>query len=277
MMFGYVTVNRPELKVRDLEKYRAYYCGLCRELGKYGISPRLLLNYDCNFVHLLLSSFSEGEETETRSPCVIHPFTRQTSVSTPWTSYAAAVNVLLGYESIKDKKEDGEMFLAEVPLLVWKKAYEKASSVNIWVTGVLRDELDRQRRLEKEETKDIDLAADPSGKIVRAVLDYQGQSQVLSELGYHLGRWIYLADAYEDREKDRKKGSYNIFNLLEGNEEDIRERASFNMKSSLRKLTLAYDLLNIKKNREILDNIIYEGLPGKTEQILKGKKKNESI
>ncbi len=33
-MFGYVTVCEPELKVKDLKKYRAYYCGLCRTLKK---------------------------------------------------------------------------------------------------------------------------------------------------------------------------------------------------------------------------------------------------
>ena len=36
-MFGYVTICEPELKVKDLKKYKAYYCGLCRVLKEeYG-------------------------------------------------------------------------------------------------------------------------------------------------------------------------------------------------------------------------------------------------
>ena len=36
-MFGYVTICEPELKMKDLRKYKAYYCGLCRKLKEdYG-------------------------------------------------------------------------------------------------------------------------------------------------------------------------------------------------------------------------------------------------
>ena len=33
-MFGYVTVNKPELKIREFEEYQSWYCGLCRELSQ---------------------------------------------------------------------------------------------------------------------------------------------------------------------------------------------------------------------------------------------------
>ena len=53
-MFGYVTVNRPELKVKDLELYRSYYCGLCAELyRRHGRFGQILLSYDCTFLLLL--------------------------------------------------------------------------------------------------------------------------------------------------------------------------------------------------------------------------------
>ena len=46
-MFGYVLPCKPELKVREWTRYRAYYCGLCKELGReYGLFSRFLLNYD---------------------------------------------------------------------------------------------------------------------------------------------------------------------------------------------------------------------------------------
>ena len=29
-MFGYVVMNRPEIKFKDYDLYRSFYCGLCR-------------------------------------------------------------------------------------------------------------------------------------------------------------------------------------------------------------------------------------------------------
>ena len=33
-MFGYVGIYKDELKVKDYRLFQAYYCGLCKELGK---------------------------------------------------------------------------------------------------------------------------------------------------------------------------------------------------------------------------------------------------
>ena len=59
-MFGYVTICEPELKVKDLKKYRGYYCGLCRVLKEeYGFMGQMTLTYDMTFAIILLSSLYE--------------------------------------------------------------------------------------------------------------------------------------------------------------------------------------------------------------------------
>ena len=59
-MFGYVTVNKPEIKFKDFDMYRSFYCGLCRELReRYGIPGQVSLTYDMTFVVLLLSGLYE--------------------------------------------------------------------------------------------------------------------------------------------------------------------------------------------------------------------------
>ena len=46
-MYGYVVVNKPELKFREFDVYRSYYCGLCRSLGEaYGIAGKFSISYD---------------------------------------------------------------------------------------------------------------------------------------------------------------------------------------------------------------------------------------
>ena len=32
-MFGYIVMNKPEIKFKDFDLYRSFYCGLCREVG----------------------------------------------------------------------------------------------------------------------------------------------------------------------------------------------------------------------------------------------------
>jgi hypothetical protein len=96
-------------------------------------------------------------------------------------------------------------------------------------------------------------------------------------LGYHVGRWLYLIDAYDDLEKDIRHGAYNPliyrFDYQVGEnlpvfrkriDEDIR----FNLYYSLSEAANAFELIDFKKNRALLENIIYLGLKKRTEQVL---------
>ena len=63
-MFGYVVINKPELKIKDYEAYQSYYCGLCRSLKKrHGFLGQMTLNYDMTMAVILLSGLYEPETT----------------------------------------------------------------------------------------------------------------------------------------------------------------------------------------------------------------------
>ena len=32
-MFGYIVPEKPEMKIKEYELFRAYYCGVCRSIG----------------------------------------------------------------------------------------------------------------------------------------------------------------------------------------------------------------------------------------------------
>ena len=62
-MFGYVTANKPELKIREFARYKGYYCGLCHTLlENHGRRGQMTLTYDMTFLVILLSSLYEPKE-----------------------------------------------------------------------------------------------------------------------------------------------------------------------------------------------------------------------
>ena len=94
-------------------------------------------------------------------------------------------------------------------------------------------------------------------------------------IGYNLGKWIYIIDAYDDIEKDVVSGSYNpLLSQYKYENQDIKafkaeivEEVRVNLLQTLSQTTNSIELLKLS-NKGIIDNIIYEGLYGKTERIL---------
>ena len=70
-MYGYIVMNKPELKIREYERYRAYYCGLCKSLKTdAGMRGQISLSYDMTFLALLLSALYEPETVEKKEHCI---------------------------------------------------------------------------------------------------------------------------------------------------------------------------------------------------------------
>lgn len=60
-MFGYILPDKPELKIKEYELYRAYYCGVCRAIKRrHGNIPRLTLTYDITFLALFYRLLSKN-------------------------------------------------------------------------------------------------------------------------------------------------------------------------------------------------------------------------
>ena len=66
----------------------------------------------------------------------------------------------------------------------------------------------------------------------------------------------HIIYAFYDREKDRKKGSYNPFNINEKSEKEIK--AMLNI--TVGEMISAYELLNVRQFDEVIRNVLFEGL-----------------
>ncbi len=283
-MFGYVQPLKPELKVKELEAYKGYYCGLCKAIrDKYTHAARFMLNYDCAVLSLLLSSMSDEKLTVVKERCAASPVTKKLVVHSREASYAATVNVLLGCAKIDDNVEDEGKLTARMLSLFYRRVKRQAAKDAPDLAMEFENRLRALRELENAKSHDVDAVSAEFGRLLAAVFasapyEFVDRSarQALSHFGYHLGRWIYIADAVNDLEKDRKSGSYNVYLLKTPGEpeivrEVIREEAAFNLHISLSEACKAYELLDIKRDKPLMDNIMYLGLAKKTEDVLKGE------
>ena len=77
-MFGYISIDKPEMKVRDFETFRAYYCGLCRQIRRdYGQLPRLVLSYDCTFLYILGAALEDSIPEYAKKRCPVSPIRKR--------------------------------------------------------------------------------------------------------------------------------------------------------------------------------------------------------
>lgn len=271
-MFGYITINKPELKVRDYEVYRSYYCGLCRTLDReHGPAGRLTLSYDMTFLVILLTALYEPENTIRERRCIPHPVHKHRECYNEFSSYVADMNLLLTYYKLEDDWKDEKKILKLAGAEALKGKIRKIEAAYPEISRLMRENLEKITSLEKEQDPGIDNAAGFFGEIMAELFAPKKDmwQQDLKEMGFYLGKFIYLMDAYDDRKKDQETGNYNVFLLNpEMKEEQIREILTMMMGASSR----AFERLPILEHGELLRNILYSGVWSRYSALQEGKK-----
>ena len=258
-MFGYVRIDKNELKVRDFDTYNAYYCGICRELKEaFGIKGQITLGYDMVFLAVLLTGLYEPEDERHEGRCVIHPLRRHVSLTNTFTRYCAYMNVLLSYCKCIDDVRDDASKKAAVLLRLLKKGAKTAGKAYQRQKKVIVRELKALSELEKKNCTNIDEVAGCFGRLTAGLFVFRPDEweKYLSRMGFYLGKFIYIADALDDLEEDEKNGSYNPF-FGKGMTEEEKDEL---LKMMIGECTDAYEMLPVIRNRAILDNILYSGI-----------------
>ncbi|MGI6621865.1 MAG: DUF5685 family protein [Acetivibrionales bacterium] len=283
-MFGYVEPDKPELKIREFDVFRGYYCSLCKTIGKrYGQIPRLTLNYDLAFLYVLLDALSPIPIRGKRQRCIVHPAKKRFIIfSNVFAEYTSDMNIILMYYNLIDKWKDDRNIFAGTGALALKRAYNKSKKRYPEKCAAIESYLKQLTELEKNNCDSIDEAAEPFASIMRELFECghikdENERKTLGWLGYNLGRWIYVMDAYDDLERDAGNKAYNPLisqfgfkeNGIKDFKDTIREKVNFILTYSLSEAEKAYSLLGIEKNKGILDNILYSGLIVKTDRVLR--------
>lgn len=270
-MLGYVTIEKNELKVREFDMYQAYYCGICKSIGRrFGQLPRMTLSYDSVFLALVLAGLSEETDIVLQEHCITHHIKKKPVVfGNEALDYAADVMVILAYHKFLDDWKDEQSKVGLLGKSALSGAYGKLQKMHPEICHKVEHSLTDLSELERENSGKLDLVADTFADIMETLfIGYDsaaGSAQVLGQLGRHLGKWIYTIDALDDYEKDIEAGHYNPLIFRENKLEGIGDL----LYNYLAEASNAYDLLQIKKNKGIIDNIIFMGLRVRTDVILR--------
>jgi len=276
-MFGYVNVNKPELKMKDFFKYKAYYCGLCKTLkSRYGRFGQMTLSYDMTFLILLLTSLYETETVREQNRCIVHPVKKHDMLINEITEYVADMNIALSFHHLMDDWQDEKSVPGLAGAKLLKKDYKRINKKYPRQCKEISNSLEQLAECEKKQETNIDIVSRCFGELMASLFIYKEDAweSNLRTIGFYLGKFIYILDAYDDLEKDGKHGSYNP--LL-----PISTRATFDEECHnmlimmMAECTREFEKLPCIQDVDILRNILYEGVWTKFELIKNKRNKEE--
>ena len=276
-MFGYVTAYKPELKMKDFYKYKAYYCGLCKVLReKHGFLGQLTLTYDMTFLVILLHSLYESDMNFEEHRCVVHPAKKQKMLYNEITEYAADMNIVLTYFHFVDDWKDEKSKAGLVGVRAFRKTYLEIEKKYPKKCRIIRSCLKKLQACEEQKEENIDITARYFGELMAELLTYRQDvwTKTLRRMGFYLGKFIYILDAYDDVEQDLESGSYNALISLYG-EPDVDERCKEMMTYVLAECTSQFERLPCIEDADILRNILYVGVWEKYDKKQLEKNKEE--
>lgn len=278
-MFGYVRPALDRLASEEKELYQSAYCGLCHAMGKrHGWLARFTLNYDFTLLALLHSGADRSSCTRCFR-CPVHPFRKpRNCLCGQAMDTAADQSLILTWYKLSDDVVDHGL-LRGLPARILRRlllrGYKRAALAEPEFDQRVREEMERLSDLEAARSPQLDRVADTFARILSAAAHSRDENlsrqRAMEQLLYHLGRWIYLIDAWDDLKDDEINGRYNPLNArFNGNAAGEREYVETTMTHSVRLVHAAANLLELGQWQAVVDNVIYIGLPAVQRAVLDG-------
>lgn len=284
-MFGYVIPDKPNMFIKDFTLYRAFYCGLCKSIGKRcGQLMRLTTNYDMTFFSVFIHALTGTEITVSNEGCILNPVRKKSiAKSSPLMEKIVDANTILAhYKAVDDVTDDNSFGKKAADKLVIKRHFKKACKNQPEAAEIIRVGFEELNRLEAERCETVDLIAHQFATILKEMTRlYAGKDYVdaAGDLMYNLGRWVYFADAFDDADEDAKKGEFNPFLInyeYKDRETFVNDKgkdAAFILNCCCKEITDAFDNVKLKNYEGVVTNIVWYGLREQTDRLLRRKDK----
>ncbi|MDE6597377.1 MAG: hypothetical protein K2K60_01900 [Clostridia bacterium] len=278
-MFGYISPDAPYLFKKDETLYKALYCGLCKSIGAgCGQRARTALTYDMAFMSAMVHNIRREDVNIKKAYCCLHWFRRRPiAVKDDTTVMLGCINTALAYYKLLDDKADGDK--KAIFRHLYKRGLKRAKKRHPQAVKIIEEQTQIQSGLEKSGCAIIDAACEPTAEMMKKLSVYalgEFSTEHTEAFFYDLGKWIYLADALDDYDKDVKKGRYNVLYLAYGQKckadavEKNREEINFIFDSLFADMRIRLSNINFRFNHDLTDNIILRGIPLKTRSLTCG-------
>lgn len=265
-MFGIAVAALSSLSEEEKERYQSAYCGLCQALKQeYGQVGRTTLSYDLTFLELLYNSLYEPLQENGQMRCPTHIKKKVAYTLTPFSYYCASLSIALAYHKCLDDIADDNSIKAWVASRALKGSYKKVREEIPAHCEIIEEAMSVIRIIEKSSDASPDAASIVFGEMLAFCFEcVPGHfpdlwSSDLSDLGYWLGRFIYMMDAAVDLKDDMQSGSYNPFARM-----DVEAADSGFMRDILGvlagKAASAFEKMPIVENVHLLRGILYQGV-----------------
>jgi hypothetical protein len=198
----------------------------------------------------------------TQEVCIANPIKKKMRIVNEITEYAASMNVLLTYYKLEDNLNDDKGIKDILAYNIYKGKLKKAYEKYPKKAEYIKHQLEILKSLEDKKSTNIDEVSNTFGNLMGEIFSYKNDEYKndLRNIGFNIGKYIYVLDAYEDLDKDIKKGRYNPFIDYIDKKEELKKRVDRLISISLGYLAQSIDNLHIKVNINIIENIVYSGV-----------------
>lgn len=258
-MFGRIIINKGELKFKEYDIYKAHYCGICASLKKRGFLSAMCLNYDMTFLALLLNSLYDCENKCKNARCVCHVCKKHLEITDKYSDYVADMTILLAYYKCLDDFYDDKNLVKYIYSLYLNPRVKKIVEKYPQKSNNIKQYL--ESLAEAEKTPQTEECANLFGQLLGEVFTPEDDiwRDILYKMGFFMGKFIYIADAFDDIEDDIKKNRPNPLKEMYG-KDGFETECEIILNMMATECAAEFEKLPIIENAEILRNIIYSGI-----------------
>lgn len=275
-MFGYVKPDKDNLLVKDLALYKATYCGLCAVIKK-NISFLLpfSLSYDFVFLAMVRSALTGERCTVTKGRCKYNPLKKCAfSICKNESMYVAEAATILTTLKLEDDLTDNDVGFFKKLLLkpfhshlkTKVKKIIKLKPEYVVLTNFIKNKLRELNEHEQKNSSELDMLCSLFGDVMAEITAFgieEKAKPIAQEIGTAIGQYIYLIDAIDDLEKDKKSKAYNPLITRYGSEKQVYsniKELDVAMSMYAKNAVLASELLDESEYTRIIKNILTMGL-----------------